>query len=466
MAEKAKFQFNGQTYSSKGRLCHDIVKYYVEQNPNATLAALQKVFNIGTRIIVATPEMALTVVNSDGKSGGDYYMKEADQIALKGGKVVVWSYWPESYFKPFMEQVKALGMEVVEQDAKQEADSVTGEPVAGLQTADTPKISHEEVTNEVDNKIESQDSSMQLEDFVVAALADGVLTDKEKKVLMRKAESFGVDPDEFELILESRLHKKQLETGNTGPVKWDAVKRQVSYYKDTFEKTVGSEERLKCVETKKLLYTRKDGRKAYKRNKDFVNYKEVTERATIQAKKDYIMSLEPLDKEDVLAVVSFLDTLLPTAGKTNPFLPEVAAKYNSVVVKAQHFYSNDTDFIKELNMMKAPFLNASKALDSHIDFSKRSENDARKKKIGIRVWLIMVTVFYIAGLGLVWLLYDVLDSAALPIVFDISLLIFGGIILYFQFWVLKDRLEKTRKEYDGHKKDYDMYVLAKQQFSI
>ena len=125
MAEKAKFQFNGQTYSVKGRLCHDIVKYYVEQNPNVTLAALQKAFNTATRMIVATPEMALTIKNSDGKPGGDYYMKEEDRIAIKKGEVVVWSYWPERYFEPFMEQVKALGMNVViqEQEDKVPADS-------------------------------------------------------------------------------------------------------------------------------------------------------------------------------------------------------------------------------------------------------------------------------------------------------------------------------------------------------
>ena len=122
MAEKAKFQFNGQTYSVKGRLCHDIVKYYVEQNPNVTLAALQKAFNTATRMIVATPEMALTVKNSDGKPGGDYYMKEEDRIAIKKGEVVV---WPERYFEPFMEQVKVLGMNVViqEQEDKVPADS-------------------------------------------------------------------------------------------------------------------------------------------------------------------------------------------------------------------------------------------------------------------------------------------------------------------------------------------------------
>ena len=122
MAEKAIFQFNGQTYKIKGRLCHDIVKYYVEQNPNATLVTLQKAFNTASNMIVATPEMALTIKDSSSKAGGNYYMKEEDRIAIKKGEVVVWNYWPESYFKPFMEQVKALGIDVVVEEPSVKAD--------------------------------------------------------------------------------------------------------------------------------------------------------------------------------------------------------------------------------------------------------------------------------------------------------------------------------------------------------
>ena len=113
MAEKTKFQFNGQTYSVKGRLCHAIVKYYVEQHPNVTLKDLQKTFNSSANMIVATPDMALTVKDSAGKAGGNYYMKEIDIITIKNGQVVVWNYWPERFFEPFMKQVKALGMNVV-----------------------------------------------------------------------------------------------------------------------------------------------------------------------------------------------------------------------------------------------------------------------------------------------------------------------------------------------------------------
>lgn len=150
MAEKAKYQFNGQTYTIKGRLCHDIVKYYAEQNPNATLATLQKAFNTTTHMIVATPEMALTIVNSDGKAGGDYYMKEADQISIKKGKVVVWSYWPESYFKPFMKQVKALGLDVVVQKDEQKAE--VKEPAPSSEQPNSPVM---EILDEIKEKMEN-----------------------------------------------------------------------------------------------------------------------------------------------------------------------------------------------------------------------------------------------------------------------------------------------------------------------
>jgi hypothetical protein len=39
------------------------------------------------------------------------------------------------------------------------------------------------------------------------ALADGELTEKEKQVLFKKAESMGIDLDEFEMVLEAKLYE-------------------------------------------------------------------------------------------------------------------------------------------------------------------------------------------------------------------------------------------------------------------
>lgn len=48
-----------------------------------------------------------------------------------------------------------------------------------------------------------------LEALITAALADGVLTEKEKQILFKKAEAMGIDRDEFELVLDGRLAKRK-----------------------------------------------------------------------------------------------------------------------------------------------------------------------------------------------------------------------------------------------------------------
>ena len=49
----------------------------------------------------------------------------------------------------------------------------------------------------------------QLESLIEMALVDGQITDKERSVLIKKAESFGIDLDEFEMVLDARLFEKQ-----------------------------------------------------------------------------------------------------------------------------------------------------------------------------------------------------------------------------------------------------------------
>ena len=44
-----------------------------------------------------------------------------------------------------------------------------------------------------------------IEALISAALADGVLTEKEKQVLFKRAEAEGIDLDEFEMVLDARL---------------------------------------------------------------------------------------------------------------------------------------------------------------------------------------------------------------------------------------------------------------------
>lgn len=56
-----------------------------------------------------------------------------------------------------------------------------------------------------------------LEHLPQYALEDGVLTDIERAALIRKAQEAGMDMDEFEMILDTKLHKAQKATAAANP---------------------------------------------------------------------------------------------------------------------------------------------------------------------------------------------------------------------------------------------------------
>lgn len=109
----AKGVFKLDEYKSKGKLCHTIVKTYVERHPDVTLAQLKQVFNVPKcDAIVESLEKAMTMTDSSGKAGGCHYIKEAEQIKIKEGIVVVWSYWPERYYPDFIANAKKAGFTI------------------------------------------------------------------------------------------------------------------------------------------------------------------------------------------------------------------------------------------------------------------------------------------------------------------------------------------------------------------
>ena len=55
----------------------------------------------------------------------------------------------------------------------------------------------------------------ELEKLIEMALMDGELTEKEKQILFKKAEKFGVDLDEFEMVLDAKLFEKQKDSKST-----------------------------------------------------------------------------------------------------------------------------------------------------------------------------------------------------------------------------------------------------------
>lgn len=57
----------------------------------------------------------------------------------------------------------------------------------------------------------------ELEKFIDMALVDGVVTESEKAFLIKKSEKLGVDQDEFEFILNSKIQMKEKELQKSSP---------------------------------------------------------------------------------------------------------------------------------------------------------------------------------------------------------------------------------------------------------
>ncbi len=73
----------------------------------------------------------------------------------------------------------------------------------------------------------------ELEKLIELAIADGVITEKEKLVILKKTEKLGEDPDEIEMILDGKLHqleankprqKEKVGNINTCPACGESVK--------------------------------------------------------------------------------------------------------------------------------------------------------------------------------------------------------------------------------------------------
>ena len=56
-----------------------------------------------------------------------------------------------------------------------------------------------------------------IEGLIKAALADGVLTEKEKQILFRRAQAEGIDLDEFEMVLDAKLVELQNSSKSSAP---------------------------------------------------------------------------------------------------------------------------------------------------------------------------------------------------------------------------------------------------------
>ncbi len=218
----------------------------------------------------------------------------------------------------------------------------------------------------------------QLEKLIDLALADGVLTEKEKQILFKKAESLGIDLDEFEMVLDAKLHEKQqLQPKQTEVTpksnKFGDIKKcpACGAVIESFD--------IKCSDCGIEFRNVKKNGSINKLFKLLNNAKE--------EKREQIITTFPIPntKEDI---VEFLSLALPkaTIEEDNELLYAWKAKCEQVMIKARFLLKNDPKTLGEIEKMYS--------------IEKRKKEKRKKREIIIGS---IISVFIITLIGAIYI---------------------------------------------------------------
>ena len=187
--------------------------------------------------------------------------------------------------------------------------------------------------------------SQALEEVIEAALADGVLTDKERAVLHKRAAQEGVDPDELDVVIEGRLAKMKRETDWLKPAP-PASEKRGNIVKCP---SCGAPIEAGAVSCKECGYVftnvaanRSSEKLAEKIS--FLLHSKANENHIIEEIKNFPL---PTGKEDLMEFIASMDAKRKEQG---PLQQAYRAKFNEAITKAKTFFSTDAQV---MGMVKA-----------------------------------------------------------------------------------------------------------------
>ena len=209
--------------------------------------------------------------------------------------------------------------------------------------------------------------SKELEELIEGALADGVITDKERSVLHKKAEAEGVDPDELDMVLDGRLAKMKttpppqpVQSNKVGNVMkcpscgapYEPGTGKCSVCGHVFQNIEAVKSSVKLAEgIQKMMGMA--GKKAFK--------DQVSE-ADISKIGNYISTFPlPNAKDDLLDFILNLDT----KRKANDYMDLVSAydtKYREAVNKARVIFPGDPQLEQAIAMTDKGYTSPNKRL--------------------------------------------------------------------------------------------------------
>lgn len=249
----------------------------------------------------------------------------------------------------------------------------------------------------------------QLEELIDLALVDGKITAKEKQVLFKKAQSLGVDLDEFEMVLEAKLvkleqakeSKKAKETAPSDSSKLGRAKKCPNC-----GATIGSF-KMKCPEcgfefsgigpnsyvatfSKELkaeLKAFNEKKKEEKKDKSVKHsfFSELDAPTASKVFYDFVSNYPlPLTKEDCIEMLNFILSKLGGVDDEDDYLYKLwEAKYNAILSKMEEDSSSDLSIRKLITRYREKGLSIKKK---------------RRKHIAIK-WFIMCGFFGVVVIG-------------------------------------------------------------------
>lgn len=223
-----------------------------------------------------------------------------------------------------------------------------------------------------------------IESLIKAALADGVLTEKEKQVLFKRAQEAGIDLDEFEMVLDARLVELQKEEKEKAAKSAPKSDKYGSVRKcPACGAIVGAFQGV-CPECG-FEFTEVDANLSSKKL-----YEALAKESNIRKKQEIIETFPlPNTKADLL---EFLTALKPRILDTSSeFANAYYKKYAECIEKAKVTFANDKQLL--------PFIN---------DFSILKKTILRNKSINIlkKYWKIIIPALVI----LIWIITSVINS--------------------------------------------------------
>lgn len=227
-----------------------------------------------------------------------------------------------------------------------------------------------------------------IESLIKAALADGVLTEKEKQVLFKKAQEAGIDLDEFEMVLDARLFELQKEEKEKAAKSAPKSDKYGSVRKCPACGAIVGAFKGMCQQCG-FEFTEIDANLSYRKL-----YEALTKESNIKKKQEIIETFPlPNTKEDLL---EFLTALKPRIlDASSKFANAYYKKYAECIEKAKVAYANDKQLL--------PFINDFSILEKTILRNKYI--NIFKKHWEIIICLIFLIIFWIIIfliIGLIW----------------------------------------------------------------